>query len=86
MDYWIINSECLRKSAFYIQKTSFRVCTDGGCVYTREGVIHQSTIGGKRRNGEIGAETIHARDDNEQKGTKERKTTSEWHNYKAITK
>ena len=76
-------SECLRKRGFYIQKTSFRVCTDGGCVYTREGVIHQST---NRRNGDIGEETVHVRDDNEQKGTKERKTISEWHNYKAITK
>ena len=74
MDYWIINSECLRKSAFYIQKTSFRVCTDGGCVYTREGVIHQSQSEERRyRSGD----STRVRT-NEQKGVQERKTTSEW--------
>ena len=49
----------------------------GVCIYARGSnpPIHN------RRNGEIGAKTMYVRDDNEQKGTKESKTTSEWHNY-----
>ena len=53
MDYWIINSECLKKSAFYIQKTSFRVCTGGGVYIRARG--YQAHTEGNRRNGEIGA-------------------------------
>nr|DAR50691.1 MAG TPA: hypothetical protein [Caudoviricetes sp.] len=72
----------MRKREIYIQKTSFLVCTGGRRsirAHARR-PIHKSE---ERRNR---SETIYVRDDNEQKGTKERKTISEWHNYKAITK
>lgn len=62
MAYWITNSECLRKREVYIVIIEYWGMYREGVYNTREGVIHQATI---RRNGEFGAETLHARDDND---------------------
>lgn len=67
MAYWITNSECLRESEVYIVIIEYWGMYRQGCIYTREGVIHQAT---NRRNGGFGEETIHARDNND-------KTTNE---------